>query len=647
MDGPIAREIGLSKDILKTHAVKREPIAEGIEPDRGRLVGLSRINLFVGPNNAGKSRLLRSIFNDEMPDFWPGQSMQGALLEALYRLRSPGDPRLGGLQDKTRAWLLRDKPLVQGPSGNGDRRDARRRRCKEFVIQGFSAGARMQFPDLKITDLAREVNAYMNRTGLKGDDPEGFVLPRTFYIPTLRGLRLVGDGKSLWERSCADYAFDRKINAVTSAKSHRDMRFFTGQEAFGFIRSFLLGFHDQRVLAERYQEFLSQTFFRGRRVTLVPVEPDRDVPGVLHIKIGDEPDRPIHTVGDGIAQIIILTLPMFLLADRPTLFLIEEPEMHLHPGYQRMLIDAILHAPGAKNRQVFATTHSHHLLDTTLQHEHISIYRCRDTGADRAHLVEQPWQQEHGPDAGRFEVELLDSDRRPLLRELGVFSSSLLLANCTIWVEGVTDRDWYRHCLRLYQDALPPGEPHFREDVHFAFVEYGGSNLPHWSIGGDDENAIAVEYLCAEGLLIVDRDGSLAKDARHALLQERLGDRFVRLSVREVENLVSRDVLIEIVREWEGDEAATIRPGVRGGHQNAGIGGFIERAFFDADHPRKRTASYAAKSGTIDDKAKFSRLAVRHTAAAADLSIPANDVCKLLYCFIAEHQPDADAPPAA
>ena len=55
-------------------------------------------------------------------------------------------------------------------------------------------------------------------------------------------------------------------------------------------------------------------------------------------------------------------------------FLIEEPEINLHPGYQRKLIN-ILQLEIFNKHQYFITTHSNHLIDSCFDYDNISIYK--------------------------------------------------------------------------------------------------------------------------------------------------------------------------------------------------------------------------------------------------------------------------------
>ena len=90
---------------------------------------------------------------------------------------------------------------------------------------------------------------------------------------------------------------------------------------------------------------------------------------------------------------------------------------------------------------------------------------------------------------------------------LGVQNSSVFLSNCTIWVEGITDRHYVKHFLDLHkkENKDDPDICDFNEDYHYSFVEYGGNNITHWSFLDKEETPINVEKLCGRLFLLADK----------------------------------------------------------------------------------------------------------------------------------------------
>ncbi|MBX7133242.1 MAG: AAA family ATPase, partial [Fimbriimonadaceae bacterium] len=463
------------------------------------------------------------------------------------------------------------------------------------------------------------------------------------YIPVLRGLRPLGTDQYL-DRTTLDYFPSLREQGSRSPDQKFPGRIVTGLDLYGQVDQFKRGDVTLRRALEAYEAFLSRAFFDGERVEVVarlPTDPQGNVTladertKVLHIKIGKEKERPIYDLGDGLAQLLILTMPMFLYRDKHLLLFIEEPELYLHPGFQRLLIDAMLNEKClGGSRQVFVATHSQHFMDITLESDRVSVFHCRK-------VLPEGDGDEKVP---ILRVRPRANASHPVLRELGVLNSSVLLANCTVWVEGVTDRMYLRRYLSLYQEhlgATNPTAPRFVEDLHFAFVEYGGANITHWSFL--DEAGPNVERLCGELCLIADDDGvsaasaSSAKAERHQRLSAVLGDRFHRLPCREIENLLSPEVLVAVVREYESSPELDVGPCGPNDYRHQRLGDFIESRLQSAGYTSKRRCKdkpYADASGSIKDKATFAERALRYITDWKHVSPDAQELAAWLYDFI-------------
>lgn len=208
---------------------------------------------------------------------------------------------------------------------------------------------------------------------------------------------------------------------------------------------------------------------------------------------------------------------------------------------------------------------------------------------------------------------------------LGTRSSSVFLSNCTIWVEGITDRRYLTHYLRLYTEHLEakaaaregesrPFIP--RQDLHYSFVEYSGGNITHWSFLDQIADPILVDRLCAKAMLITDKDKG--KDARHEKLREKLRDDYYCLECSEIENLLTPEVLTKVLVRY-GEDEASIKVFTQEQYADKKLGRFLETKLIK----RKRAASYAMPSGTIPDKIEFCDRAV--TAMATKEDLPSDD----------------------
>lgn len=236
--------------------------------------------------------------------------------------------------------------------------------------------------------------------------------------------------------------------------------------------------------------------------------------------------------------------------------------------------------------------------------------------------------------AEHITIESASSDDLRTLEVLGVRASSVLLANATIWVEGITDRQYYRRYFELYQETQVRK---FLEDIHYAFLEYGGSNIAHWN--WLDEAGMNAKRIAHRVFLIADGGSPDRLAGRHERLTDALGDHYRRLNVYEVENLLTKSVLLHVLRDYENDavlrEDFTARQ-----YSTKPLAKFIEeRILPDAKSNRKHephNRPYAKADGTLKDKVGFSKRALEHLKSVDDLSDEAKALAQAMYEFVSD-----------
>jgi hypothetical protein len=241
-----------------------------------------------------------------------------------------------------------------------------------------------------------------------------------------------------------------------------------------------------------------------------------------------------------------------------------------------------------------------------------------------------------------FKIEVASTQDRRILMALGVQNSSVFLSNSTIWVEGITDRLYLRAYMKKYIQELEKNDPekailnNFREDYHYSFVEYQGSNLTHWSFDPDEEDIekIKSSYVCANSFLIADGDVATKGD-RVEIYKEMLGDdKFFPLDVKEIENLIPLEVLQKLVeanfKRYGGDINSIKYEDYAEKGIKVGLGEYLEKFLLSkpSKPPKKSKKSqsnmekpenevnelivvYKADSGTIKSKINFCEKAIK------------------------------------
>ncbi|MGP5065083.1 AAA family ATPase, partial [Psychrobacter celer] len=365
-------------------------------------------------------------------------------------------------------------------------------------------------------------------------DSLSFKALKFYYIDSLRSLRKLNsqiisiDAESehypLLSRTLTDYSFEKD-------------EIISGEDFFGLLTDSLLGKPDERQRIQSYQEKLSHYFFNNEVITIIPhLRTDS-----IEIKIGEAEQFPISKLGDGLQQIIILTYKAFLTTE-PSFFFIEEPEMHLHAGYVKQLMKFLLNET---DHYYMATSHSNYLLDMINEDKRIALYRV-----DKEQIDDEENKYE-------TVIKRCDGDRT-ILQTLGVSPSSVFLANCTIWIEGITDRLYFVQYLKKYLEELKTTDEEkwqdysrFIDGYHYAFVEYQGSNLDHWdfsiespaSVDSSQNKGLSALLITSNALVVADSD--LQGKPRFNELKEQLGDNMIITLGKETENTLPRELLIK------------------------------------------------------------------------------------------------------
>jgi AAA ATPase domain len=593
------------------------------DPEKRRIANLSKVNVFVGPNNSGKSRFLRALASikeyvfktDSEPEALRG--IKDELVTGLVTLRDNLKIKdVGGLV-KEAGQLPQLLSITEGkqicPALIALVEKIRTIAPTSLNVEPNFGGTPAQRLILEsLRKVLAPIKEQIEALRMPPDTKYEF---KRVYIPTLRGLRKFDEVNAdiYSKRTRADYFKDESQVAM-----------FTGQTFKEDITHQLLGTLANRTAIAEFQEFLSASFFDGQPVALIPRYQD----AALAIKIGDETERPLSDLGDGIQSIIILTYPLFQYHDKNLLLFIEEPELYLHPGLQRMLMEVLIQR---RNVQSFLVTHSNHLLDLTLDIDQVSVYSFHKE-------LEEGEKKEKN---AKVTVVNLSNDDDRSLQLLGVQNSAVFLSNCTVWVEGITDRRYFSKYLAKYRDHLEavaeasgtvPAK-RFKQDLHYSFVEYAGANITHFSFLDVHEDPIVVERLCAKLFLITDKDKAtdVAKADRHKALREKLGDRYCCLESREVENLLTPEVIKAVVKSYEGDDVE-FKDFSQADYQSESLGKFIHENILQ--ETSKKKGSYAAASGTISDKITFCQKALENIETFNDLSEEAKRVTEQIYEFI-------------
>ncbi|PKN13588.1 MAG: hypothetical protein CVU69_01840 [Deltaproteobacteria bacterium HGW-Deltaproteobacteria-4] len=484
---------------------------------------LSKINLFIGQNNSGKSNILRFI-HDIYPLLSQGQAIKfnpldrhlptGANFVVGLAVSLKIDD-LGNHADFNQKITSKFPENVRGTQAPGYalRVFQKKSESDESKYVWFDFGN-----DLKLIDSSwkmtfdiledREINSLWKAlTGQSGGGREqhwypesirrlapNFTAINSVMIPAIRK---VGNKGSISEDFSGEGIIERLVRLQNPDVLKQEDR-----NKFKSINRFLRNVLDNETAT-------------------IEIPHERDTI-LVHM---DGKTLPLESLGTGIHEVIILAAAATILEN--TAICMEEPELHLNPILQKKLVRYLLES--TKN-QYFITTHSAALMDTpNAEIYHINL----EQGESRARRATS------------------DRHKSEVCENLGYHPSDLLQANCIIWVEGPSDRIYLNSWIHFVSPALIEG-------IHYSIMFYGGRLASHLSADDMDEmveDFISLRRLNRRSVILIDSDKEKPKSRINAT-KTRLSQEFNAgpgyawiTDGREIENYLPPDQIRAAINE--------------------------------------------------------------------------------------------------
>ena len=521
--------IGKSEKFTSYFDENNEPIT--------RLKNASNINIFIGANNSGKSRFIRNLLNFEYFKILNQNFLKKELdsfnehIESLNfkMINHNGHSDFVNLNSKFIEFLKFHLPndlfneienIKKIISHNFKILNLfEKETTKRYLPANILSNENKNIIKDKIVKIESMLSLSIGKE-------------KNIFIPTLRTAHSIFYKKQNSEiyTKIADDIFKETIIKNYNIDEEKT-EIFTGLTLYNEIVNARNNTKEVRSRFESFEKFISDHFFQGKKIDIVAKldiykkNKQNDETELINVYI-DGGSKDLYELGDGIQALIILMYKIFMCDDDSLIF-IDEPEINLHPGMQRLFLEQITNNEVLKKKKLtyFISTHSNHFLDLTIEKDNISVFLFNKVLED---------------DKQKFIVKNVNNGDNSPLQYLGVSNSSVFLANCSIWVEGISDRNYLKAFLKAYcRDNKEKNYP--KEDIDFTFIEYAGSNIDHYNFSKDElKEKINAFALNNKIFLVSDYDGEY-RNEKHRFYYSYKHENFTYKTTKpykEVENLL-------------------------------------------------------------------------------------------------------------
>jgi len=283
---------------------------------------LAKINFLVGGNNAGKSSILQAI--------------HCAVTAAQSQVENDG------------ARVLAEENLKYSPAGDFSRLGHGR----PLENSSYGHRAKIEFSGKTVSgdDASYAVQLY------KGRNNKNVGIERSGTTP--------GFGSHINSVKSPFSVFVPGLAGVASFEEFRSeatvFRRIAGGEANLYLRNVFLILQRRGLLADFVE--LARLVFPGLRVN-VDFDPTRDIHINVNVQTGlGVAQIPLDLVGTGVLQ--ALQIFAYATLAKPSLLLLDEPDSHLHPSNQALLVQAFEAITEKTSTKIVLATHSRHLLNS-------------------------------------------------------------------------------------------------------------------------------------------------------------------------------------------------------------------------------------------------------------------------------------------
>lgn len=211
-----------------------------------------------------------------------------------------------------------------------------------------------------------------------------------FYFDKNRNRQITtGNYKTTFEKILDDLNWKFRKN-LDETKEQEILKNIDG-EYFKNIQS-IIGSSAGAKTAESLKEFFNNDNYKNLKIDLLPLLQPFDNAFFTIRKDNELKQILVKDLGSGIEIILTILLLKSIagVSSGKIIYLIDEPELHLHPNAQKKLLDLLLEE--SKDKQVFISTHSPYMFNGAIgEGANLLIFKRNDNDIEIKNAREESW----------------------------------------------------------------------------------------------------------------------------------------------------------------------------------------------------------------------------------------------------------------
>lgn len=290
------------------------------------LKNIKKINIFIGENNSGKSRMLRSFLKNDNVFIYSKKYIDDSKIRNLkdhfislntyvssfnnysnnFKINIPKEyhdmnfiDRYININDYIRSLNINTNELSNSNarsnySNINGTLDSIRSLLKKPISDSYKQNQKMNELDITYIPILRGIECFNNYYDINKSTILDSVVMNESQRQAMNEYKM--NSKKIYKNKVIKAYDIKKSNSI-----------FTAENLYDEITAKLLGEESDRNFVSDFQKFISEQFYDGKEFSIIP----KQSKGYLSVKIGNESDKALHNLGDGIKQLITLLYKIY------------------------------------------------------------------------------------------------------------------------------------------------------------------------------------------------------------------------------------------------------------------------------------------------------------------------------------------------